>query len=194
MEFRGSSGYGLDWWRAGFCDWGGLPYDDVIDGTRWALGQGYADPARVCIVGASYGGYLSLLAATRNADHLFRCAVSIAGVSDLLELRDNRRFFRHYQLANAGLASDTRKLREDSPRNHAAGVNLPVLLIHGDHDYTVEVGHTRMMDTALKRAGKPHETVIVEGADHYYRGDAELRMLLATLGTFLEKQLGPTGP
>ena len=194
MEFRGSSGYGLDWWRAGFRDWGGLPYDDVIDGTRWALAQGYADPSKVCIVGASYGGYLALIAATRNEDHLFRCATSISGVSDLVELRDDAHFFRHWELAVAGLQQDYRKLQADSPRNHAASVNVPLLLIHGDRDYTVVPDHTKAMDSALTHAGKPHQTVIVEGADHYYRSDTQRKKLLGTLGEFLEKELGPTGP
>jgi dipeptidyl aminopeptidase/acylaminoacyl peptidase len=193
MEFRGSTGYGEEWWSAGFRDWGGLPYDDVIDGTRWALAQGYGDPARTCIVGASYGGYLALLAATRN-DGPFKCAVSIAGVSDLIELRSDQRFFMNWQIANAGLATDWRKLKADSPRNHADSVTIPVLLIHGDRDYTVEVDHTKMMDAALKRAGKPHETLILEGADHYYREDAHRRALFTRLGTFLDAQLGGKAP
>jgi len=193
MEFRGSTGYGTQWFDAGFRDWGGLPYDDVIDGTRWALAQGYGDPARTCIVGASYGGYMALLAATRN-DGLFKCAVSIAGVSDLIELRNDRWNFRNAQIANAGLESNVAKLRADSPRNHASGVNIPVLLIHGDHDYTVEVDHTKMMDAALKRAGKPHEVVIIEGADHYFREDPALRALFGALGRFLDAQLGGKAP
>lgn len=73
-------------------------------------------------------------------------------------------------------------------------VSIPVLLIHGDHDYTAEVDHTRMMDAALKRAGKPHETLILEGADHYYRADAHRRALFTRLGTFLDAQLGGKAP
>lgn len=188
MEFRGSAGYGNEWFQAGFRDWGGLPYQDVVDGTRWALEQGYGDSARTCIVGGSYGGYLALLAATRN-DGLFKCAVSIAGVSDLVELRNDERFFRNWQIANAGLAQDTRKLREDSPRQHAAEVNMPVLLLHGERDYTVEVDHTRMMDAALKRGGKPHETQIIAKTDHYFREDAARRELYTTLLRFLGEQL-----
>jgi dipeptidyl aminopeptidase/acylaminoacyl peptidase len=153
LEFRGSTGYGTKWFEAGFRDWGGPPYDDVIDATRWALAQGHGDPARTCIVGGSFGGYMALLAATHN-DGLFRCAVSIAGVSDLIELRRDQWNFRNAELAIAGLASDTAKLKADSPRNHADGVDIPVLLIHGDDDYAVEVDHTTMMATALKRAGK----------------------------------------
>jgi dipeptidyl aminopeptidase/acylaminoacyl peptidase len=190
MEFRGSSGYGFAWFRAGFRDWGGLPYDDVLDATKWALEKGYGDPARTCIVGASYGGYISLLAATRNSGTPFKCAVSISGVSDLVELRNDNRFFRHWEIANAALEADTRKLRADSPRLHAADIGVPLLMIHGEHDYTVEPDQTQMMDAALTRAGKAHETVYIENTDHYFREDPSLRKLLATMGDFLDRQLG----
>ncbi|HEV7633749.1 MAG TPA: S9 family peptidase [Steroidobacteraceae bacterium] len=194
MEFRGSSGYGTAWWRAGFRDWGGIAYNDVVDGTRWALAEGYADPAKTCIVGASYGGYMALIAAVRNNDHLFRCAVSIAGVSDLAELRKDERYFRNADIARAGLTADPKKLKEDSPRNFAARIDIPLLLIHGDRDYTVEVDHTKMMDAALTRASRPHETVIIEGADHYFREDQQLRTLFTRLGAFLDTQLGSKPP
>jgi dipeptidyl aminopeptidase/acylaminoacyl peptidase len=193
VEFRGSTGYGTRWFQAGFQDWGGLPYGDVIDGTRWALAQGYGDPKRTCVVGASYGGYLALLAATRN-EGLFKCAASIAGVSDLIELRSDQQFFRNWEIANAALPQDASKIRADSPRSHADGVNIPILLIHGDHDYTVEVDHTKMMDAALKRAGKPHETLIIKGTDHYFREDAARRTLFGALGHFLDAQLGGKAP
>lgn len=189
MEFRGSWGYGSEWFRAGFRDWGGLPYSDVLDATRWAQAQGYGDPNRTCIVGASYGGYISLLAATRNAEKVFRCAVSIAGVSDLVELRKDNRFFRHWEIANAGLESDVRKLRADSPRMHAADVDIPLLMIHGEQDYTVEADQTKLMDAALARAAKAHETLYIEGTDHYFREDPALRKLFSTMASFLDKQL-----
>lgn len=194
LEFRGSSGYGSAWFRAGFRDWGGVPYNDVLDATKWALAQGYGDPQRTCIVGASYGGYISLLAATRNAEKLFRCAVSISGVSDLAELRADNQFFRHWEIANASLESDVRKLRADSPRLHAADVNIPLLMVHGERDYTVEVDQTKMMDTALTRAGKAHETVYIEGTDHYFREDPAQRKLLQTISDFLGRQIGGPAP
>jgi len=193
VEFRGSAGYGTQWFQAGFRDWGGLPYADVVDGTRWALAQGYGDPARTCIVGGSYGGYLALLAATRN-EGLFKCAASIAGVSDLLELRRDQEFFRNWEVAISALPQDAAKIREDSPRSHADRVAIPVLLVHGDRDSSVEVDQTRMMDAALKRAGKPHQTLIIEGTDHHFREDSAQRALFGALGRFLDAQLGGKAP
>jgi len=192
VEFRGSTGYGSEWLQAGFRDWAGKPYDDVIDGTRWALAQGHGDPRRTCIVGASYGGYIALLAATRG-DGLYRCAVSIAGVSDLVELRNRAEIYLNSELAKAQMP-DPKKLKADSPRNHAAGVSIPILLLHGANDYTVEVAQTEAMDTALKRAGKPHETVIIKDTDHYFREDAARRTLFTNLGRFLDEQLDGRAP
>ena len=83
-EFPQLRGYGWEWAHAAHQDWGGLTYDDIIDGTRWAVASGLASPARICVVGASFGGYAAMLAAARNGD-LFKCAASISGVSDLHE-------------------------------------------------------------------------------------------------------------
>lgn len=82
MNYRGSSGYGEKWQRDAHQDWGGLTYADITDGARWAVRQGIADPKRVCIVGWGFGGYAALLSAARNGD-LYKCSVSIGGISDL---------------------------------------------------------------------------------------------------------------
>src|SRR6185312_573557 len=110
-NFRGSGGYGSDWFFAAHQDWGGKTYDDVVDGARWAVAQGIADPQRVAIVGAQ-----------RNGD-LFRCAVSIAGVSDLGMLIDEEdRFMNLGPVARKQLGTDKEKIRRDSPRLHASEV------------------------------------------------------------------------
>ena len=190
VEFRGSTGYGSDWFEAGFRDWGGLPYNDIIDGTRWVLSQDKVDASRVCVVGASYGGYMALLIATRNADKLFRCAVSIAGVSDLVDLQRETAFTRGV-VTSKSIGTDDKKLREDSPRAKASQVNVPVLLIHGDRDVTVQVSQTKAMDTALKAANKPHETVIIKGTDHQYLLDVHRRQWFTAMGEFLKRNLAP---
>jgi dipeptidyl aminopeptidase/acylaminoacyl peptidase len=190
MQFRASTGYGYDWFESGFRDWGGLPYNDVIDGTKWALAEGYADPARVCVVGASYGGYVALLIATRNADKIFRCSIAISGVSDLTDLKRETAFIQG-EVVSKSIGIDDKKLREDSPRAHVAQVNVPLMLIHGDRDYTVQVSQTKAMDSALKSAGKPHETVIIKGTDHYFLIDAHRRLWFTSMGDFLKKNLSP---
>jgi len=188
VNFRGSTGQGTNWFKAGFQDWGGQPFDDVIDGVRWATTSGEVDPHRVCIVGASYGGYLSLMAATREPG-LFRCAVSIAGVSDLPELQNQRQRLVNGAIANLGLGNDRERLIDTSPRNNAAALSIPLLMIHGERDYTVEATQTRLMAAALRSAGKPFEVVYLPQADHQFRDYDSMRTLLDSLDRFLKEKL-----
>lgn len=189
VQFRGSTGYGEDWFDAGFRDWGGFPYDDVIDGTKWVLAQGKVDASRVCAVGASYGGYMALLIATRNADKLFHCAVAIAGVSDLSELKRETTFTSGSTTAKS-IGLDAKKLREASPRMHAAKVNLPLMLIHGERDITVMPDQSKAMASALKSANIPHEAIYIKGADHYFQIDSQRKQWFTAMGEFLQRQLG----
>ncbi len=137
VNFRGSSGYGTKWRMDAHQDWGGLTYSDITDGARWAIRQGIADPAHMCILGWSFGGYAALVGAVRNAD-LYRCAVSIAGVSDLSLLEDQQSNFANGAIAREQIGTLRQKLEDDSPQRHAADVAMPVLLIHGDLDSQVE--------------------------------------------------------
>ena len=190
MNFRGSSGYGDAWFRAAHQDWGGLTYSDVSDAARWAVASGLADPARVCIVGWSFGGYAALMGAERDSA-LYRCAASIAGVSDLTELESEERMFTSYAIEKEQIGTDPKKLREDSPVRHARDVTIPVLLVHGTHDAQVYVGRSKEMASALKSAGKPHELVLLQGESHQISGEAERAKLLETLERFLKANLGP---
>ena len=184
MNFRGSSGYGHDWFHAAHQDWGGLTYDDVIDGARWAISTGIADPKRVAIVGWSFGGYIAELAATRNSD-LFKCAISIAGVSDLKWLEAAFRNTGSLEVARQQIGTNSDKLSADSPRRHAADIKIPVLLIHGSTDPQVDVDQSRAMAAALAKANKPYEYIEIKDADHQIRRkDDRIRLLQA-----VEKQL-----
>lgn len=190
MNFRGSGGYGDDWFWAAHQDWGGLTYDDITDGARWAVKQGIADPARICMVGWSFGGYAALLGAVRDSA-LYRCSVSIAGVSDLTELEVFKRNFLGGEISREQIGTDTRKLREESPRRHAETVSIPILLIHGDHDYNVGVNQSEMMGRALDREHKSYEFIRIVGANHYMERESERVRLLAAVEKFLTAHLGP---
>jgi dipeptidyl aminopeptidase/acylaminoacyl peptidase len=190
MNFRGSSGYGSDWFYAAHQDWGGLTYDDVVDGARWAIAQHIADPQRVAIVGWSFGGYLALVGAQRDAA-LFRCAASIAGLSDLGLLVSEGRRFQNPELAERQIGTDDQKLRRNSPRLHAAEFAVPVLLVHGDLDAQVQFEQSTGMDAALTRAGKPHRFVALRGADHQLSRAADRVTLLTELEAFLADHLRP---
>lgn len=188
MNFRGSSGYGSEWYWSAHQDWGGVTDADITDATRWAIGQGIADPKRICMVGASFGGYAALLAATRHSD-LYRCTVSIAGISDLQELLYDRGRFIGASIARGQMSADPARLKADSPRRHVEGVGIPVLMIHGEKDYVVEADQTSLMAAALKRAGKQHRVVMLANADHSLSSDEDRRKLFAELQAFLAENL-----
>jgi dipeptidyl aminopeptidase/acylaminoacyl peptidase len=189
MNFRGSSGYGNDWFFAAHQDWGGLTYDDVVDGARWAMQQGIADPGRVCIVGWSFGGYLALVGAQRNPD-LFRCAVSIAGLSDLGLLVDEGHRWLNPAVVQKQIGTDPAKLKRDSPRLHAAEFRVPVLMLHGDRDAQAPYAQSEVMDTALTRAGKPHRFVTIHDADHQLSSESDRITMLREVEMFLAEHLG----
>jgi dipeptidyl aminopeptidase/acylaminoacyl peptidase len=190
MNFRGSSGYGKDWQHAAHQDWGGLTYDDITDGAKWAIKEGIADPKRMCIVGWSFGGYAALLGATRNSD-LYKCSVSIAGVSDLIDLEnDQRAFVGGGEIARKQIGTGHEKLVADSPRRHPDGVAIPVLLIHGEMDMTVRYEHSAEMASALKNAKKAYKLVKIPAADHSMSRESERVTLLSELEVFLKTHLG----
>ena len=188
MNFRGSSGYGSDWLYAAHQDWGGLTYSDILDGTQWAIKQGIADPKRVCIVGGSFGGYAALLGAVRNSD-VYKCAVSIAGVSDLIQLEDDGRRFTSGALRREQIGTDRDKLKADSPLRHADKATIPVLMVHGDEDSQVRVEHSEDMASALKRSKKQYKFVKIKAANHQLDRQSDRVTLLTELEAFLKSNL-----
>lgn len=188
MNFRGSSGYGGDWFFAAHQDWGGLTYDDVVDGARWAIAQGIADPQRVCIVGWSFGGYLALLGAQRNPE-LFRCAVDIAGISDLNLLIEEGHNWLAGDSIKKQIGVDRDKLKRDSPHLHAADFKVPLLILQGKMDAQVPFEQSQVMDQALTRAHVAHRFTVVPGADHQFSDVKDRAILLKETEDFLREHL-----
>jgi dipeptidyl aminopeptidase/acylaminoacyl peptidase len=188
MNYRGSAGYGKKWREASYKDWGGLPYSDTIDGLKWAVAQKHADPARVCVVGGSFGGYLALSAAVHDSP-LLKCAVSVAGVSDLRELRSDSAFFTNWLVVEDMIGNDPARLAAQSPRLHAGEVKVPVLLLHGVEDYTVEPDQSEFMAKAMAAAGKPYKMVMMPDTDHYFRTQAQQRQLFTEITEFVRPLL-----
>jgi dienelactone hydrolase len=193
MNFRGSSGYGDDWLFAAHQDWGGLTYDDVVDGARWAIQQGIADPKRICITGWDFGGYLALLGAQRNPD-LFRCAVDIAGPSDLALLIDEGHHWLQAESIKRQIGTDPDKLKHDSPRLHAADFQVPLLILQGKMDAQVPFEQSEEMDEALTYAGMPHRFIAVADADHQFSAVKDRLTLLQETDAFLREHLPVEAP
>lgn len=188
-QFRGSTGHGWSFEQAGYGQWGRKSQDDITDGTRWLIGQGYADPARIAIIGSSYGGYAALMGVEREPA-LYRCAVSISGVADLSHLVDE--VGGHY----GGLTSipDIKDpdvpLASISPVKRAGAIQVPVLLMHGRLDFTVPVEHSEAMERALDHVDKPVEAVYFDEADHFFTHEKDRIAMLKTLQSFLARSCG----
>ncbi|MCC5994918.1 MAG: S9 family peptidase [Oceanicaulis sp.] len=196
-NFRGSTGYGRAFERAGWGEWGGKMQDDVTDVLTHLIAEGAADPARVCIAGASYGGYAALAGAAFTPD-LYRCAAAIAPVTDLwvfagdIGARSSRRSReRDYWRRSIGDPTRQRAMLEArSPARHAAQVQAPVLLIHPVEDTVVPISQSELMQRALTNAGKDVRLVRLDGEDHWLSLPETRIAMLEELGMFLTAHLG----
>lgn len=154
-RFRGTEGYGDEWLRAGFQRWGLEMQDDVTDAVQYAIRSGIANANRICIVGTGYGGYAALMGAVKTPD-LYRCAVSLGGVTDLRELvSDSRWYLNQKPLLEMRVGSwwnDRERLRDTSPVARAGEIRIPLLMMHGVMDRSVPVSHGRALAEALKSA------------------------------------------
>ena len=180
--------------EAGYRQWGGLMQDDVTDGVHAMIDQGIADPHRICIVGASYGGYAALAGAAFTPE-LYACAISINGVSDLSALLQRTiPVFRIYSTsldqwtARIGKPGD-RSLDRKSPINAVAAISAPVLIIYGTSDGVVPSDQSERMAAALSKAGKPVKLVRLPDEDHWLsRSDTRIQML-SEVEAFLREHL-----
>lgn len=159
-QFRGSTGFGLDHRVAGHGEWGRKMQSDLGDSIAALSKKGYIDPARLCIVGMSYGGYAALAGGAFQPE-LYRCVVSINGVADLNRMIDHdaywspdRRATKAYFAQTLGGELDRKYLDSISPASHADAFVAPVLLIHGEDDEVVSIDQSKRMESRLKRAGK----------------------------------------
>lgn len=189
-NFRGSTGYGHAFQQAGKGQWGGLMQDDLVDAVRFLTDQGLADAGRVCMVGASYGGYAALVAGFRDPG-LFRCVASINGVANLTALYDDARYSPMRDATRASFGKDRDALLSLSPKERARDFTVPVLLVHGTDDTIVPVDDSRDMAAALRGAGKPFRLELVEGGSHWLTTAQERITVLKTVESFLAEQLGP---
>lgn len=165
MNFRGSSGYGLEFEKAGRRQWGQLMQDDVTDGVNWLIGDGIAAPDQIAIYGASYGGYTALMGAVRTPE-LYQCAVSFAGVTNLPNLVAGAYKDSYISKLVGDRFKEASELRRNSPLHRAESFDIPVLLIHGKLDYVVPYEHSEGLSFRLKAADKDVEFVTLPQSSH----------------------------
>jgi dipeptidyl aminopeptidase/acylaminoacyl peptidase len=175
--------------QAGFGQWGRKMQTDLSDGVSYLAKQGIADPARVCIVGGSYGGYAALAGVTLQPT-VYRCAVSVAGISDLAGFLnwytrgglEERRITRYWDRFFGVSGSSDPVLASISPIQHVDAVTAPVLLIHGRDDTVVPYEQSQRMYDALQSHHKDVQLVTLQKEDHWLsRSDTRMQMLEATV-------------
>jgi dipeptidyl aminopeptidase/acylaminoacyl peptidase len=196
--FRGTRGYGLAHEQAGHRQWGLAMQDDLNDGVKHLAQRGIADPQRACVMGASYGGYAALMGVARDPG-FWRCAISYAGVTDLIEMSTatysdtagwrGRDDWMRKHVGDPDTERD--KLRSLSPVHLADRIREPVLLAAGAEDRRVPLeGIVRMRD-ALRKHGVPHEWVMYDREIHGFSIDRSQIDYYTRVERFLAQHLAP---
>jgi dipeptidyl aminopeptidase/acylaminoacyl peptidase len=200
VEFRGSTGFGTSHFEAGFKQWGLSMQNDIADGTRWAIGQGIADPKRICIAGASYGGYATLMGLVNDPD-LYRCGFEWLGVTDI-ELMYTGTWFSKSDASPGYLRygmplmigdreKDAAQLKATSPIEQAARIHQPLLLAYGDEDQRVPIYHGKKFYSAVRDTNKQVEFIRYSGEGHGWSLPKNRIDFWQRVEKFLDKHIGP---
>lgn len=193
-NYRGSIGYGHDFETAGYHEWGLKMQDDVTDATKKVIADGIADPSRICIVGWSYGAYAAMMGVVKEPS-LYKCGAAINGVYDLVEVMNRYpsifQWYHNYwgKLIGNRNGGDLGYMMRSSPALRASEIKVPVFLAAGEVDRTVLPNQTRIMEKALKKAGKQAEVYYYPHGDHSMQYEPELQDMFIKLDAFLAKNL-----
>jgi dipeptidyl aminopeptidase/acylaminoacyl peptidase len=190
VNYRGSGGYGNDFLRAGWHEWGGKMQDDLSDAVKWAIDQGIADPSRVAIYGASYGGYATLAGLVFTPE-LYCCGANYVGATDLGILAEN---------ANSGASSaenfygdwmgdDREYLRTRSPVNYVEQIRVPLFNAYGYNDPRVDIRHWTKLESKLKQYKKTYEIVIENNEGHGFFNEKNRLAFYRKLEAFFDANL-----
>jgi dipeptidyl aminopeptidase/acylaminoacyl peptidase len=195
-EFRGSTGYGDVWFRAGLKQWGLAMQDDVTDATRWAISQGMADAKRIALAGASYGGYATMMGLVKEPD-LYRAGINWVGVTDIeliydVSWSDSSDVWKRFGMPRmiGDKDKDRDQLRRTSPLRRASEITKPVLMAYGGQDFRVPLPHGTEMRDALRKAGKVEvEWVEYEAEGHSFLLEANRLDFYSRFERFLARHL-----
>ena len=199
-EFRGSTGFGNAHFRAGWKQWGLAMQDDIADGAKWAVAKGLVDPKRICIAGASYGGYSALMGMVNDPD-LYQCAINWAGVTDI-ELLYNGSWgtrndfpveWRAYGMPQlvGDLVKDAAQLKATSPLQQAARINKPLLLAYGGADKRVPLHHGEKFYQAVAQGNPRVEWMVYPTEGHgWYLPETRVDFW-TRVEKFLDRNIGP---
>ncbi|NLM71521.1 MAG: S9 family peptidase [Synergistaceae bacterium] len=194
MNFRGSTGYGRAFWEASFKEWGRAMQDDISDGVRWLVDSGIADPERVAIYGASYGGY-AVLAGLAFTPDLYACGIDFVGVSNIFTFLES--FPPHWELARQMMyeqigdpEKDRDLLMAASPAFHADNIRAPLFVAQGANDPRVKKAESDQIVEALKKRGIDVEYMVKDNEGHGFYNEENLFDFFRAMERFFSKHLG----
>ena len=197
-EFRGSTGFGAAHYKAGFKQWGLAMQNDIADGVRWAIDKGLVDPKRVCIAGASYGGYATLMGLINDPD-LYKCGVDWVGVTDINLMygsanhtSDMSAEWKRYGMPEmiGDQVKDAAQLKATSPIEQAARIKQPLLLAYGGADVRVPIDHGTKFYSAVKRTNPNVEWVEYPEEGHGFYLPKNSIDFWSRVEKFLDKHIG----
>ncbi len=199
MNFRGSTGYGRDFLEASYKQWGRTMQNDITDAVSWAIEQGYADEDRICIYGASYGGYATMAGVTTTPD-LYKCGVNYVGVVDIGLLFETMP--KAWNLGSEQMKqqigdpeTDAELLAEASPINHVDKITAPLFIVHGRRDPRVKYEHATRLRKEMEQHNKPYEWMVKDNEGHGFRKEENRIELYTAMEKFFDKHIGDTaGP
>ena len=192
VNYRGSGGRGSAFEQAGYLKWGTRVQEDLIDGVKWAIAQNYADAKRVCVYGASFGGYAAMMTTVR-APGMFKCAVGYDGIYDL-DMMYNKGDIKDSKTGRSYLTTvigkDQADLAANSPTHLADKIDVPVFLVHGEDDQRAPFAQFKAMRAALDTAHKPYETLTKADERHGFVKPENIEEFYNRLQAFLDKHIG----
>jgi dipeptidyl aminopeptidase/acylaminoacyl peptidase len=198
-EYRGSTGFGDKHFRAGWKQWGLAMQNDIADGARWAIAEGIVDPRRICIAGASYGGYATLMGLVNDPD-LYQCGVNWVGVTDInlmytghwsfqSDLPERWRKYGMPELVGDQVA-DAAQLKATSPLEQAARIKQPILLAYGGADQRVPPYHGEKFYAAVKQTNPDVEWVLYPNEGHGWAVPKNRIDFWTRVEKFLDRNIG----
>jgi dipeptidyl aminopeptidase/acylaminoacyl peptidase len=197
VNYRGSGGYGREFWMAGFKKWGREMQNDLTDAVKWAISQNIAAADKVCIYGGSYGGYATMAGMTYTPE-LYKCGVNYVGVVDIPMLYDTMPKYweptkdvMRVQIGDPDDPQDLAMLKAASPLYAVENIKAPIFIVHGRRDPRVVYQHAEYLRDAMKKAGKPYEWLMKENEGHGYRKEENNLELYHKMGDFFAKHLAP---
>jgi dipeptidyl aminopeptidase/acylaminoacyl peptidase len=193
MNFRGSTGYGRQFWEASFKQWGRAMQDDITDGVQWLIGRGVADPKRIAIYGASYGGYATLAGVTFTPD-LYACGIDYVGPANLFTLLKTIPPYWEpirvkFQAMIGDPVADKGLLEAASPVLHADRIKVPMLIAQGANDPRVNKDESDQMVAALRARGIPVEYIVKDNEGHGFSNEENQFEFYEAMERFLAQHL-----